>query len=1204
VEWAQHQAGINGARQEYEALARVLIDLAKLRWRVEEDRFGIELIAPRETTGAAIHIADYKETVRNELAPQLAEQFTDSAVRKFIRQMEAPRPVTKKKPITSLIADGGELRGRLLRATEKQGAECVRLLENAVQPYLQLVEPDERDEFTGHLLSDVWRYFRLTWMIPATNIPGRQLNYLIRDAADPNHAVIGIAALCNSPLQMRERDTALGWSLEAFREEVECALHQADARVALTERIAFLDQCIDRTLVAVEWTNLVRPEEIANPTEETIARLRRRADEFASQREEVLKSLHEDTPIVVQELETLASEEPPVSDEVLGLERKVFGKARIDRARRAMVAKKRAALIARSLQARLTLGRLNANFTDPATTRATLSREDFVSAVNTALDGIKHLSVGTNMLEITTCGAVAPYNHILGGKLVSLLMLSPQVADDYWRRYGGEPAIISSMMKNTRVVPDSRLVFLGTTSLYAHGSSQYNRLRLPPGIIAPDQEEIRFEFLGYTGGFGTVQFPEETTRAVQRVLVKEAGFRNINNIFGEGRSPKFRMMRAGLKLLGFDSETVMQHHQRRCIIGIGLCPQAGDFLLGKNKELPRYIEQPWEFRDATSRIVAFWRQRWLARRIDYAPAMEALRKTPSWKLSERVPVERELQSRASDVKQPLITATSIDDATAAFWRNLARAGHCVCSDELGGEDLERLHVPTPLELFLVERVRAGFSLVLTGNAGDGKTHLLRRLSSELQGLGADVNLDATATMRRGSVESIINGWRTALAAGRPYCLAANEYPLHLLRSELRRSNANERLGEPLYRVLSEVKRQCNHRLAYGDKSSAEEAGEKVLVLDLSLRNPLASDFSGAALAKLLSQSALQTLSASGVDPNFTWNFNRLSHPTVRARLLGLFDRLVSRGYRCTIRELWIFLARLLFDRQESGTSSVLSPTMWYSERLFEADSRFPLVSQLHQNADPARVSHPQWDFRLEDAEGTNPGDWLVDGIVPALDRRELETARGAAGFAALKRRFYFEHREGEQAFALEPDDAREFRDLLGQAIEPDDVLRRELIRALNRCYCPKPFPSSDDSFWLWIGHRFHEQPSRSFLANQSIRASDLQVWVPRLPHRLAGAFGYRPDHIVVQYQPNPEGQLCRLNVDFALWTTLRRLRDGFPRHFVAERDLNRVDAFLNQIMDTTPPQGRVFVVFNNEDRLVTRVTLTNDYRQYTKVELC
>jgi len=790
VDWAQHQAGINGAREEYEALARVLIDLAKLRWRVEEDRFGIELVAPRETTGTAINIADYKQTVRNELAPLLAEQFAGDPARKFIRQMEAPRPAGKKKPVTLLIADGGELRARLLEATEKQGAERVRLLENVIQPYLQLVEPDERDEFTGHLLSDVWRYFRLTWTIPATNIPGRQLYYLVRDAADPNHAVIGIAALCNSPLQMRERDTALGWTLEAFTQEVERACGRADAAVALTEQITFFDQCIDRTLASVDWTNLVCPKEIANPTEEIVARLRRRAEEFASQREEVLKSLHEDTPLVVQELETLASDKPPVSDEVLGLEPKVFGDERLDRARRAMVAKKRAALIARSLQARLILRRHNAAFTDPATARATLSREDFVGAVNTVLEGIKHLRVGANMLEITTCGAVAPYNHILGGKLVSLLMLSPEVADDYWRRYGAEPAIISSMMKNARVVPDCRVVFLGTTSLYAYGASQYNRLRLPRGIIASDQEEICFEFLGYTSGFGTVQFPEETTRAVQRVLVKETGFRNVNSIFGEGRSPKFRMMRAGLKLLGFDPETVMRHHQRRCILGMQLCPQARDFLLGKDTVLPRYIEYPDEFRAATSRIAAFWRRRWLARRLDYLPALEALRKTSSWKLSERIPVESEPERAGNGAKPTLNVIASTGTANAAvvaFWRDLARAGHSVCSDGLSADELDRLHVPTSLELFLVEKVRSGFSLVLTGNAGDGKTHLLRRLASELQHSGANVDLDATAVMRRGSVEPILNRWRTALSASRPYCLAANEYPLHLLRSQLRKA---------------------------------------------------------------------------------------------------------------------------------------------------------------------------------------------------------------------------------------------------------------------------------------------------------------------------------------------------------------------------------------------------------------------------------
>ena len=57
-------------------------------------------------------------------------------------------------------------------------------------------------------------------------------------------------------------------------------------------------------------------------------------------------------------------------------------------------------------------------------------------------------------------------------------------------------------MRNRRVTRDSTLVYLGTTSLYVHGSSQYNRLHLPAGTIAPDQESIRYNAIGQTSGFG------------------------------------------------------------------------------------------------------------------------------------------------------------------------------------------------------------------------------------------------------------------------------------------------------------------------------------------------------------------------------------------------------------------------------------------------------------------------------------------------------------------------------------------------------------------------------------------------------------------------------------------------------------------------------------------------------------------------------
>lgn len=1186
----QAEPALNGCRDKYEACTRVLIDLAKLRWRIQEDRFGIELVAPRSNVVDPAQIAAYKETVRMELAPQLVRQFSAKPVRTFIRQMEAPSASSKRKPIQLLIADGRELRSRLLEASEAGSAERVEQLAQAVQPYLQLVEPGAVDEFTNIPLGDIWRYCRYTWTLPQTNIPGRQLWYLVRDRAHPHHAIIGIAALSNAPLQMAERDDALGWTVNGFTSEVAIALDSPTPAASLPRLLDNLESNLARALDGIDATNLARPHEIADPTPELIARLRRRGDEFASARADILENFTVETPLIIQETEDLEYAMPPVSDVVLRLEAKVFGDPKTDSVRRAMVAKKRAAELARLLQARIVFRKWRALFCDPATVRATLEREEFSSAVNSALEAAKSARAGTNMLELTTCGAVKPYNAILGGKLVSLLMLSPEVASDYRRRYGAEPSIISSLIKNAPVCKDSRLVFLGTTSLYAHGPSQYNRLRLPRGVIAPEQDEIRFEMLGHTGGFGTVHFPDETMRAVERVLEQEQGFRDVNSIFGEGRSPKLRKLRAGLKLLGFDPNAVLQHHQPRCIYGIRLCAEAGEFLLGKADALPRYIERPEQYRDATARIAAFWRERWLAKRLDHAPALETLQQTSAWRLSEIIPVLDEPKAEIinpAPVDAPSATATPLALATEIeFWRTIARAGKTVCSDELNDADLARLHVQTPLEDFLISKVREGFSLVLTGNAGDGKTHLMRRLAAELERAGADVEPDATAAMRHGSVAPILDRWRAAFAANKPYCLAANEYPLYLLRRD----------GRPHLPLLEEVERQCRHRLAYGPPADIEDARDRVLIVDLSLRNPLGHTFAAAALEKVLAEPAVQQHAASNADATFSWNYSHLANATVRARIIALFQRLVSRGHRCSIRELWIVLTRLLFGAADNGIEPTLAPRTWYSERLFEEDDRFQLNALLRRLADPAASSHPQWDVRLEDADGTVSADWLADTHVPPLDRRALTRPQ----FQALKRRFYFEHRLGDEAFALQASDAREFLDLLREAATPDDIFKTRLIRAINQCYCPKPFPGSDSALHLWIGHRFHEQPSRCFLANQSIPASAFEVFVPRLPRRLSGALDYHPDHLVLEYRDANE--ICRLKIDYPLFSTLMKIAAGFPRHLAAERDLNRLDAFLDEIKGREPERKRQFILFSSESRLVTRVTLAPDFKQYTEVE--
>ena len=145
-----------------------------------------------------------KQAIRNKLKPRVLQQFASPTVRKFIRRAERPRAASGRQSIAKLIADGAELQERLRRARvlDREDAGRGAALRAAVRPYLQLVDGDARDEHTGLSLRDIWRYFRYTWSIPQTPIPGRHLHYLVRDAAHEHDAVIGIAGLNNCAVQL------------------------------------------------------------------------------------------------------------------------------------------------------------------------------------------------------------------------------------------------------------------------------------------------------------------------------------------------------------------------------------------------------------------------------------------------------------------------------------------------------------------------------------------------------------------------------------------------------------------------------------------------------------------------------------------------------------------------------------------------------------------------------------------------------------------------------------------------------------------------------------------------------------------------------------------------------------------------------------------------------------------------------------------
>ena len=244
---------------------------------------------------------------------------------------------------------------------------------------------------------------------------------------------------------------------------------------------------------------------------------------------------------------------------------------------------------------------------------------------------------------------------------------------------------------------------------------------------------------------------------------------------------------------------------------------------------------------------------------------------------------------------------------------------------------------------------------------------------------------------------------------------------------------------------------------------------------------------------------------------------------------------------------------------------------------------------------PRRASHPRWDYRLE--SGKVADGWTVE--TESFSGLQLETA---SHFQAIKRRFYFEHEAGPAVFDLDGTPGEALLKALRGTREPDDKFRQFLIESINKAYCPELFPQMARGLYLWIGHRFQEQPSHGYVANQSVSDGNLGLFRPRLPARLAGAFDHQADHLLLEYGPR-DGSPVRLRVDHPLFVALECLRQGLPRQLLPDRELNRLDAFLEQLRRADVPKSREFFIHNHDERTTARILTSWDGKTYEECEV-
>jgi len=424
-----------------------------------------------------------------------------------------------------------------------------------------------------------------------------------------------------------------------------------------------------------------------------------------------------------------------------------------------------------------------------------------------------------------------------------------------------------------------------------------------------------------------------------------------------------------------------------------------------------------------------------------------------------------------------------DKTGADTIRQLARAVNEHFPDAL----LRKLHIKTPVEGEIIFNAQKKNVVIVTGNPGDGKTHVIRRAEPEFP---KKTNVVRDANEIEG--DELVRLIQGAVSDRTPLVMAINEgillQALHPV--EGRYAWAKNLVGSLL------------HPYRYGDddhRNHPEKTG--AVVLDLTHRNNLAGEVVEAVLDKVTALALSETTPMSE-------NARRLQDSTVKERLCRLLDRVARTGFHATMRDLLGFIAHLLCGGEDEIGD--VPPRPYYVNAFVDGEG--PLFDAVRR-LDPVRVPSPFLDDRLfEDEDALD--EWLVDAP------EESPCGRNLVNFTTRKRRAFFEHKKGLELLRNGHNDVQ---DILQQLRDAGESPERVAVGLLNRFFDSSSRVS--DMLTLWVAHRYHARPVRYLAANVEISAGEFEVRVPRLPKHLESAFPqHYGDHVVFAHRDMETGE--------------------------------------------------------------------------------
>ena len=1146
IAWVQDVCTYNlGQRKKYRAVWMLFRDLTRASWKACY-RDGVLYMSLPSLNGADIHDGsspEVKKLLRSWMSESRHERlvsYTD-----FIQRME--RNNTNGHRIEELIADGKELSDRLRRAHEG-GLE----LSEAVKPYLQLVVEGDRDEFTGIKTSEIWRYFRLTWSTPAETTPGRTMQYLIRDAAHSMHAVMGIASLENCAVQITCRDDYIGWNQKAFIDRV-TVLGADNAR----EEFRRLLQYIEIGIAGIDYSELCTEATVKKPTDDDIQQLLDYAANAEQKRQELLREGLEDG---IDEADK--SELGSISKDA---EYALYNRKRAEQLGRLLMAKKALLDIYNSEQ-----------FADDFV--GFCNSECGNSSIRSALVAQKTQHIGSSLMELNVCGAIPPYNEILGGKLVALLATSPQVIHDYKERYANKASMIASRLKGQNVFRPADLVYVGTTSLYYVGSSQYNRLKIPGNVFNSDFDVVWKE-LGMTIGFGTMHISKATTLSLTEAT--SDGYNRINHVFGEGASPKMRLLTMSIRELlestNEDSKDFSKHAMSRIVYGACLANNTFDYLMGK-AERPEYYTDIGNYQEGTQKVIDYWVTRWLKSRLNYEPIYQRIRDFDKQEFLVGNQINDDEKWKFEKLKE-VSQMPSNDDKKVGlqFIRDFYR-GTSAYADHVDTELLSYIHLKTKLDNAVIDAAKAGKDIVLTGNPGDGKTHIIRVLKERLEQLDTPVIVELDASTL--SNEEIHSRWEQAKRSHTPFVIAINAAVLYSVYK-----------SHPDFQPIKEAYSQMANAVVFHDENVDTDS---LVVFDLSKREALTPEILKQAILKMTDDGHYKECDSCPLLNSCVVHKNRklLNDELFQERLSLILQRVSLRGYHATLREIQSFIAYLIFGNRSCKQLNQTAGNSEYDLVNLIYSGMGNLFTAVNEAIDPVYISHPVWDEKIL-LNDIDSGSWIEGCEVPAetiaYDNENL--------FNLRKRQFFFFNRYGDELLTILDDDTTRFQNFLNQ---DNGKIIKELISKLNNFF--GTVDGSSTKLQIWSGHRYNNEPRKVLISAGTIKKSEFSIGRPTLLKSMQAGIDMTANYVRLEKKDSPN---IFLKVNFEMYLLLNEAERGVPVLFMESDLVKKVWRFIEQLQsykDIDDEDSVELGLMDVQNKRTIMITIDREDNKYSSID--